>query len=155
MKNTKVINDSLMTVNAAGSFLGQIIPIKFNVSKNELEKTLGKGVDVSVDVEIDDVNLIIPALTGTSLSVRLQGRYRNKGMLPSTMKLSEIISLEKSRPTKEGMSKEAIEYIKIYRLMWKKSNGNIEKCRKLVALTLDIDNDEKIWEIVKDNCPQT
>ena len=153
MKNTKITNEGLMTISAGSSFLGQIIPIRFNVSKNELEKAMGKGIDVHVDVEIDDVNLIIPALTGTSLTVRLQTRHRNKGMLPSVMKLSEIISLETTRPKKEGMSKEALEYIKLYRIMWKKASGNVAKCRKLVMLTMDMEDDTEMWEVVKDNCP--
>ena len=155
MKNTKITNEGLMTVNASSSFLGQIIPISFNVSKNELEKALGKGIDVHVDVEIDDVNLIIPALTGTSLTVRLQARYRNKGMLPSVMKLSEIISLDRPKVVKEALSKEALDYIKMYRIMWKKSSGNVTKCRQLTSLTLDINDDSQMWEIVKENCPQT
>ena len=155
MKNTKITNEGLMTVNASSSFLGQIIPISFKVSKNELEKALGKGIDVHVDVEIDDVNLIIPALTGTSLTVRLQARYRNKGMLPSVMKLSEIISLDRPKVVKEALSKEALDYIKMYRIMWKKASGNVTKCRQLTSLTLDINDDSQMWEIVKENCPQT
>ena len=155
MENTKIVNDTMMTVNAAGSFLGQIIPIEFSVSKDETEKALGKGVIVKVDVEIDDINLVIPALMGTSLTVRLQSRHRTRGILPSKMKLSEIITLGSTKAKKETLSKEALEYVKVYRIMWKKANGSVEKCRKLTALTLDITDDASILEVVKDNCPQT
>ena len=155
MKNTKITNEGLMTINASSSFLGQVIPIRFSVSKNEIEKTLGNCVEVNVSVEIDNVNLIIPALTGTSLTVRLQSRYRIKGFLPESMKLSEIISLGGTKVVKESLPKEALDYIKMYRSMWKKAGGSVEKCRKLTTLTLDLDNDNEMWEIVKDNCPQT
>lgn len=147
-------NNDIKTVVAAHSLVGQSFTLEFKVSANETDKILGKSTNVKVIVEIDKHELIIPALTGVSLTVKLQARFRAKGQLPERLKLSEIISLE-TRPKKEGMSKEALEYIKIYRLMWKKSNGNVEKCRKLVALTLDIEDDTKLWEIAKDNCPQT
>ena len=155
MKTKEMIENGIMTVNAASSFVGKIIPIEFSVSKDETEKALGKGVIVKVDIEIDDINLVIPALTGTSLTVRLQARHRTRGVLPSKMKLSEIITLGSTKAKKETLSKEALEYVKVYRIMWKKANGSVEKCRKLTALTLDITDDASIWEVVKDNCPQT
>ena len=148
-------NNDIKTVIAAHSLVGQCFTLEFKVSSDEITKTLGKSTLVRVEIEIDKHELIIPALSGTSLTVRLQARFRSKGFLPEKMKLSEIISLGGQKTVKESLPKAALEYIKMYRLMWKKAGGSIEKCRKLTALTLDINDDTSLWEIVKDNCPQT